>query len=576
MQDAVGDRDDAAARALTEDRVEARDRGRAGIDEVAEHVAGADGRELVDVADEEQVGRARDRAQQGRGELGVQHRGLVDDHEVGRERVLGVGGEAAFERVELEQAVDRRGLHARGFGHALRRAAGRRAQRHAHALGPEDVAEGLEDGRLTRAGSAGEDGDFVLQRHEHAGRLGGREGEAGAGLGPFDGLVGDDGRQARRRGEEALDRGGDGLLGLLLEAELHEAHAARGEHAHGVFLHQLAQAVVDDRLVDLEELGGLLEQAFVGEGAVAFAFEFLERVQDAGVDALRAGGGQAEVARDLVRGLEADAFDFAADAVRFGGEDFLRVLAVGLDDADAEGVGHAVGLQEDHDLAQGLLVVPRGLDGLRAAGADAVDFAEAARLVGDDVEGADAEAGDDLVGVGLADALDEAAAEVFADAVDGGGQARAERAHAQLRAVRGMAFPVTADVDGLAALQASHVAEDDDFLAGLGRELRDREMRLLVEPQDALDHARKGGFGSARRFAWRRHALSQSAPRGGSETKINPVRRAPGPVRAGPRGPCPGRRGRVPRRYGCRSSRNGWRRACRCGPWRCRRANRRP
>ena len=333
---------------------------------------------------------------------------------------------------------------------------------------------------------------------------------------------------------------------------------------------------MDDRLVDLEEFGGLLKQAFVGEGAVAFALEFFERVQDAGVDALRAGGGQAEIARDLVRSLEAHAFDLAADSVGFVGEDLLRVLPVGLDDTYAQRVGHAVGLQEDHDLAQGLLVVPRGLDRLRASGADAVDFAEAARLVGDDVEGADAEAGDDLVGVGLADAFDETAAEVFADAVDRRGQARAERAYAQLRAVRRVAFPVTADVDRLAALQAGHVAEDDDLLAGLGREFRDREMRLLVEPQDALDHARKSGFGSARRFAWRRHEVSQSAPRGGSETKINPARRAHGLVRAGPRGRCPGRRGRVPRRYGCRSSRNGWRPTCRCGPWRCRTANRRP
>ena len=369
------------------------------------------------------MGRAGDRAQQSRGELGVEHRGLVDDDEVRRERALRIGGEAALRRIELEEAMDRRGRHARRFGHALRRTAGRRAQGHAHSLGAQDVAEGLEDRRLTRSGAAGEDGDLVLQRHHHAGRLRGREGEAGAGLGPFDGLVRDDGRQAGRRGEEALDRGGDGLLSLLLGAELHEAHAARGEHAHGVFLHQLAQAVMDDRLVYLEEFGGLLEQSFVGEGAVAFAFEFLERVQDAGVDALRAGGGQAEIARDLIRGLEAHAFDLAADAVRFGGEDFLRVLPVGLDDADAEGVGHAVGLQEDHDLAQGLLVVPRGLDRLRAAGADAVDFAEAARLIRDDVEGADAEAGDDLVGVGLADAFDEAAAEVFADAVDRRGQA---------------------------------------------------------------------------------------------------------------------------------------------------------
>ena len=62
MQDAVGNRDDAAAGTLAEYRVEARDRGGAGVDEVAEHVACADGRELVNVADEQEMGCAGDGA----------------------------------------------------------------------------------------------------------------------------------------------------------------------------------------------------------------------------------------------------------------------------------------------------------------------------------------------------------------------------------------------------------------------------------------------------------------------------------------------------------------------------------
>jgi hypothetical protein len=154
---------------------------------------------------------------------------------------------------------------------------------------------------------------------------------------------------------------------------------------------------------------------------VAFALELFKAVENPGVDALRAGGGQAEVARDLVGGLEADPFDLAADAVWFSSQDFLRFLAIGLHDAEAERVGDAVGLQEDHDLAQGLLVLPGGLDRFGAAWADAVDFAQAGRLVGDDVEGAHPELGDDLVRVGLADALDEPAPEVLTDAVDGRG-----------------------------------------------------------------------------------------------------------------------------------------------------------
>jgi hypothetical protein len=159
---------------------------------------------------------------------------------------------------------------------------------------------------------------------------------------------------------------------------LHEANAARGQHADSLFIHQLAESVVDNCFIYLEEFGGFFEQAFVGERAVAFAFKFFKRVQDASIDALRTSGRQAEVARNFIGGLEADAFDFSADAIGLASEDLLGVLAVGFDDTDAERVGHAVGLQEDHDFAQGFLIFPGGLDGLRAAGADPFDFAEAA------------------------------------------------------------------------------------------------------------------------------------------------------------------------------------------------------
>ena len=53
-----------------------------------------------------------------------------------------------------------------------------------------------------------------------------------------------------------------------------------------MLVEQPAQAVLHHGAIDLEQLGRLLEQPFVGEGAVAFALEFLERVQQARVDAL--------------------------------------------------------------------------------------------------------------------------------------------------------------------------------------------------------------------------------------------------------------------------------------------------
>jgi hypothetical protein len=368
------------------------------------------------------VGRAGDGAKQRRGELGVQHAGLVDDDEVSRERVLRVGREASGGRIELQQPVDGRSLDARGLLHALGGAARRGAQQHPDALGDQDVAQRLQDRRLARTRPAGEHADFAAEGHHDRRGLRFREAEAGAFLGPRHRLLGVDGGQAARRRPQAANGRGDGTLGVLLRTKLQQPNAFGVEHADGVFLHQDLHPILHDGAVDLEQLGRLFEQAFLGVGAMAFALEFLEAVQDAGVDALRTRGGQAEVAGDLVGGLEADAFDLPAHAVRFGGEHLLGVLAVGLHDAEAEGVRDAVGLQEHHDLAEGLLVFPGRLDRFGASRADAVDLAQAGGLIGDDVERPHPELGDDLVGVGLADAFDQAAAEVFADPMDRGGQ----------------------------------------------------------------------------------------------------------------------------------------------------------
>ena len=84
-------------------------RGRA--DDVAEHRAGLDRRELARVADEDQPRLAAD----GLGEAGHQrerdHRGLVDDHDVVRESIAAVVAEAAVGAgLPAEQAVERRGL----------------------------------------------------------------------------------------------------------------------------------------------------------------------------------------------------------------------------------------------------------------------------------------------------------------------------------------------------------------------------------------------------------------------------------------------------------------------------------
>ena len=76
-------------------------------DQVLQHAARADGRELVDVAHEQHVRARPDRARGARRRDGREHRGLVDDQQVdARDRVVGVAREA-LARDPFEQPVDR-------------------------------------------------------------------------------------------------------------------------------------------------------------------------------------------------------------------------------------------------------------------------------------------------------------------------------------------------------------------------------------------------------------------------------------------------------------------------------------
>jgi hypothetical protein len=64
-------------------------------EEVAQDLAGADAGQLVDVADQQQMGPGWDRLDQLVGQQHIQHRGLVDDHQVGVQGMVAVKGGVA-------------------------------------------------------------------------------------------------------------------------------------------------------------------------------------------------------------------------------------------------------------------------------------------------------------------------------------------------------------------------------------------------------------------------------------------------------------------------------------------------
>ena len=124
--------DDVAPGRLAEDGVETDQRriGQAafdGCDYVAQHVAGADARQLIHVADQHQVRARPDGADQVLGQEQIEHGGLVHDDQVGVEGVGLVPGETqqAVLRLDLQHAVHRLGQLPGGLAQALGRTAKR-------------------------------------------------------------------------------------------------------------------------------------------------------------------------------------------------------------------------------------------------------------------------------------------------------------------------------------------------------------------------------------------------------------------------------------------------------------------
>ena len=82
----MGAGDDPALRGLAKYLGQPHNRHRAGRDDVGQDLTGTDGRELIDVADDQQRGMVRDRLQQRLHQQDIDHGRLVDDQQVAFEQ----------------------------------------------------------------------------------------------------------------------------------------------------------------------------------------------------------------------------------------------------------------------------------------------------------------------------------------------------------------------------------------------------------------------------------------------------------------------------------------------------------
>ena len=143
---AMGRPDDPALPGLAKNLRQPHDRHRLRRDDVGQHRARPDRRQLIHVADQHQARPRRHRPQQLVHQHHIHHRRLVDDQQIEVERLIAVALEAADGRVEFEQAMN--GLALRGRWFRASRLAARPVGAHrrtAQALGGEDFQDAADD-----------------------------------------------------------------------------------------------------------------------------------------------------------------------------------------------------------------------------------------------------------------------------------------------------------------------------------------------------------------------------------------------------------------------------------------------
>ena len=198
---------------------------------------------------------------------------------------------------------------------------------------------------------------------------------------------------------------------------------------------------------------------------MAVVHRFGERKGDPGAHPDQRGLLDAESGRDLVGGAEADAADVACQAVRVFRDQLDSIRAVGLVDAHRPRGADPVAVQEQHDLADDLLLGPAGDDALGAFRADPADLSQPVRLLRNDLEHRLAEGPHELSGIDGADPTDHPGAQVFLDPLHRGRRRRLEKGGSELDAVGAIVDPVAIRLDKLAGRDHRGMADDGDQIA---------------------------------------------------------------------------------------------------------------
>ena len=147
-------------------------------------------------------------------------------------------------------------------------------------------------------------------------------------------------------------------------------------------------------------------------------------------------------------------------------------------------------LQEEHDGAHRLLLLPALADTLNAARADAPDLLQKSRTVVNHAQGALAKHLDDLAGEVRSNALHQARAQVFFDSPLAVWRSGMQLLGLELQSVVAIIAPGAGRFDVLAGQGARQMAHDGDQVGpAVGLHAQDGEAVLGVMEGDAFDDA---------------------------------------------------------------------------------------
>ena len=146
--------------------------------DVFEHRTGADGRELIDIADKYDMCPGQNGNEQMLHEYNIHHRHFINNDNICLKLCLCVSCKThlpIFPALRFQHAMNGRRRIARCLRKALCRTSRRCSQKDLHPLGPKDVNNAPDDRGLPRSGTAGQDQDTVQQRGSHGFPLSGCE-----------------------------------------------------------------------------------------------------------------------------------------------------------------------------------------------------------------------------------------------------------------------------------------------------------------------------------------------------------------------------------------------------------------